>query len=264
MDWVAYVAVGAVVGVLAGMLGIGGGAIIVPLLAELLDARGIGRDHVLHLAVGTSMATILITSLSSVHAHQVRGSVRWDIVRRITPGILVGAFVGSLLAGFVSTRALAVFFALLVSALAVNMLFDRKPKASRELPGPAGMFAAGGVIGALSSLAAIGGAAMTVPFMLMCNVAALQAVGTAAAIGFPIAAAGTVGYIATGLADPTLPRWSLGYVYLPALAGITVASVVTAPWGARLAHAMPTRRLKQAFALLLLVMAARLVWRLWR
>ncbi|MGA8052532.1 MAG: sulfite exporter TauE/SafE family protein, partial [Burkholderiales bacterium] len=117
---------------------------------------------------------------------------------------------------------------------------------------------------ALSSLAAIGGAAMTVPFMLMCNVAALQAVGTAAAIGLPIAAAGTVGYIATGLADPTLPRWSLGYVYLPALAGITVASVVTAPWGARLAHAMPTRRLKQAFALLLLVMAARLIWRLWR
>jgi uncharacterized membrane protein YfcA len=125
------------------------------------------------------------------------------------------------------------------------------------------MFAVGGVIGLLSSLAAIGGAAMTVPFMVMCNIAPIQAVGTAAAIGFPIAAAGTVGYVATGLADHGLPPGSLGYVYLPGLVAVSAASMALAPLGARLAHALPTRRLKQAFAVFLLVMAAGLVWKLW-
>jgi uncharacterized membrane protein YfcA len=245
------------------MLGIGGGAILVPLLAEILDGRGIAREHVLHLAVGTSMATILFTSISSVRAHHARGTVRWDVVRRLTPGILAGGLAGSFLAALVSTRSLAVFFALLVCAMAANMILDRKPKPTRQLPGAAGMFAVGGTIGVLSSLAAIGGAAMTVPFMVMCNVPAIQAVGTAAAIGFPIAAAGTVGYVVTGLADHGLPRGSLGYVYLPALAAVSVASMALAPLGARIAYALPTRRLKQAFAVFLLFMAVSLVWKLW-
>jgi uncharacterized membrane protein YfcA len=122
--WLPYLGVGAIVGVLAGMLGIGGGAILVPLLTEILDRQGIAREHVLHLAVGTSMATILFTSLSSVRAHHVRGAVRWDVVRRLTPGILVGGLAGSLLASLVATRSLAAFFALLVCALAVNMILD--------------------------------------------------------------------------------------------------------------------------------------------
>ncbi|MCX7892720.1 MAG: sulfite exporter TauE/SafE family protein [Burkholderiales bacterium] len=261
--WPAYLGVGAVVGVLAGMLGIGGGAIMVPLVAQLLLAQGIAKDQVLHLAVGTAMATILFTSVSSVRAHARRGALRWDIVKRITPGILAGGLAGSLFASLISTRSLAVFFAALVAALAFNMLLDVKPKPTRQLPGPAGMFAAGAAIGALSALAAIGGAAMTVPFMVMSNVPAIQAVGTAAAIGFPIAAAGTVGYVATGLAEGGLPAGSIGYVYLPALVGISVASMLTAPLGARLAHALPTKRLKQLFAVFLLFLAARLVWKMW-
>jgi uncharacterized protein len=261
--WLAYLGVGAIVGILAGMLGIGGGAIMVPLVAQLLLAQGIAKDQVLHLAVGTSMATILFTSVSSVRAHARRGAVRWDVVKRITPGILAGGLAGSLFASLISTRFLAVFFAVLVTGLAINMMIDRKPKPTRQLPGPGGMFAVGSAIGGLSALAAIGGAAMTVPFMVMSNVPALQAVGTAAAIGFPIAAAGTVGYVATGLAEGGLPPASLGYVYLPALVGLSVASMLTAPLGARLAHALPTKRLKQFFALFLLFLAARLVWKVW-
>jgi uncharacterized membrane protein YfcA len=261
--WLAYLGVGAIVGILAGMLGIGGGAIMVPLVAQLLLAQGIAKEQVLHLAVGTSMATILFTSVSSVRAHAKRDAVRWDVVKRITPGILAGGVVGSLFASLISTRSLALFFAVLVAGLALNMMLDRKPKPTRQLPGPAGMFAAGSVIGGLSSLAAIGGAAMTVPFMVMSNVPALQAVGTAAAIGFPIAAAGTVGYVATGLVEVGLPPASVGYVYLPALVGISVASMLTAPLGARLAHSLPTKRLKQFFALFLLFLAVRLVWKVW-
>jgi uncharacterized membrane protein YfcA len=261
--WLAYLGVGAIVGILAGMLGIGGGAIMVPLVAQLLLAQGIAKEQVLHLAVGTSMATILFTSVSSVRAHAKRDAVRWDVVKRITPGILAGGVVGSLFASLISTRSLALFFAVLVAGLALNMMLDRKPKPTRQLPGPAGMFAAGSVIGGLSSLAAIGGAAMTAPFMVMSNVPALQAVGTAAAIGFPIAAAGTVGYVATGLVEGGLPPASVGYVYLPALIGISIASVLTAPFGARLAHSLPTKRLKQFFALFLLFLAVRLVWKVW-
>jgi len=261
--WLAYLGVGAIVGVLAGMLGIGGGAVMVPLVAQLLLAQGIPKDQVLHLAVGTSMATILFTSILSVRAHANRGAVRWDVVKRITPGILAGGLAGAFFASLISTRSLAVFFAALVAGLAFNMMDDRKPKPSRQLPGPGGMFAVGGAIGGLSSLAAIGGAAMTVPFMVMSNVPALQAVGTAAAIGFPIAAAGTVGYVATGLAEGGLPPAAVGYVYLPALAGISIASMLTAPLGARLAHSLPTKRLKQFFALFLLFLAARLVWKVW-
>jgi uncharacterized protein len=261
--WLGCGAIGAFVGVLAGLLGIGGGAIMVPLLASLLEAQGIARSQILHLAVGTSMATILFTSMSSVRAHHLRGAVHWGVLRQITPGILAGGLAGSLAAGFVSTRGLALFFALLVYVVGANMLRDHKPKATRDLPGPLGMFTVGAVISGLSSLMAIGGAAMTIPFMVFCNVPPIQAVGTASAIGFPIALAGTVGYVASGLAAGGLPPGSLGYVHLPALAGVTLASVLTAPLGARMAHSLPTKRLKQAFALLLFFLATRMLLRFW-
>jgi len=261
--WLGYAAIGAIVGLLAGMLGIGGGAIMVPLLASLLEAQGFARSQVVHLAIGTSMASILFTSMSSVRAHHLRGAVRWEVLKRITPGILAGGLAGSLAAGFVSSRGLALFFAVLVYGVGTNMLLDRKPKATRDLPGRVGMFAAGAVISGLSSLMAIGGAAMTVPFMVFCGVPPIQAVGTASAIGFPIALAGAVGYVASGLSEGGLPSGSLGYVYLPALAGITLASVLTAPLGAKLAHNLPMKRLKQVFAVLLFLLATRMLVRIW-
>ncbi len=257
--WLGYIAIGAVVGFLAGLLGIGGGAIIVPLLVMLFTAQGLPKLHLLHLAVGTSMASILFTSVSSVRAHAVRGALRWDIAGRITPGILVGGLVGAYLTRYFSTFGFAIFFAAFVYVAAGNMLLDRRPKPRRALPGLFGMFLVGAAIGGFSALAAIGGAVMTVPFLLYCNVPLLQAIGTAAAIGFPIAVAGSIGFMLTGYGSPGLPEYSIGFVYLPALIGLSLASITFAPAGAALAHRMPTGILKRVFAVLLLVLATRML-----
>jgi uncharacterized membrane protein YfcA len=261
--WLGYLAIGAFVGTFAGMLGIGGGLLIIPLLALALEAQGFPREHVLHVAVGTAMATIAFTSLSSTRAHAFRRAVRWDIARRMTPGILLGSLLGATVARFFSTRTLALYITAFVFAMAVNTALDPRPKAAREPPGSIAMFLAGFVIGGLSALVAIGGAAMTVPFMLYCNVPMIHAIGTAAAIGFPIAVGGTIGYVVSGWSAAGLPSWSVGYVYLPPLAGITVASVLTAPLGARIAHRLPGRLLRLIFALFLFVLATRMLVSLW-
>ena len=261
--WLGYLAVGAVVGFFAGLLGIGGGAIIVPLLVMLFTAQGLPMTNVLHLAVGTSMASILFTSVSSVRAHALRGVLRWDITLKITPGVLAGGLLGAYLTHYFSTFGFAVFFTAFVFVMATNMLLDKRPNPSRDLPGALGMTIVGVLISGFSALAAVGGAAMTVPYLLYCNVPMLQAIGTAATIGFPIAVAGTIGFVATGLNAPELPAYSVGYVYLPALAGLTIASMLLAPVGAALAHRLPTKRLKQIFAVLLYVLALRMLVTVW-
>jgi uncharacterized membrane protein YfcA len=264
MEWfLGYLAIGAAVGFFAGLLGIGGGAITVPLLVMSFEAQGLPRAQLLHLAVGTGMAVILITSVSSVIAHAKREPLRWDIVRAMTPGILLGGLAGSWLASVVPTRVFAVLFCITVYAASVNIILDRKPKPSRVLPGAPGLFVFGFLVSAISAFAAIGGAFVVVPFLLWCNVPILQAIGAAAANGFPIALAGSIGFIATGLAQGGLPEWSLGYIYLPALAGVVLASVFMAPVGAALAHRMPVRALKRIFAALLFVMATKLLVGLW-
>ena len=257
--WLGYLAIGAIAGFFAGMLGIGGGAIMVPLLVMLFEAQGLPRAHILHLAVGTAMATILFTSVSSVRAHAARGVIRWDIAWRITPGILAGGLVGSAVASFIPTAVFAALFTGVIYIAATHMLLERKPKASRQPPGLAGMFAAGFLISAASAFAAVGGAFMTVPFMLWCNVPMLQAIGTAAMIGFPIALSGTIGFVATGLRETGLPPYSLGFVYLPALAGIVAASVLAAPLGAAAAHRLPTVWLRRIFAVLFYFIATRML-----
>src|SRR5438067_1988200 len=184
--WLAYLATGAAAGFFAGMLGIGGGAIIVPMLVALFEAQGLPRSQVMHLAVGTALATFLFTSLASVRAHARRGAIRWDIGKRMTPGILAGGLIGSGLSGQVSTAGFAAIFTVVIYAAATSMLIDRKPKAARDLPGALGMFVAGFLFSALSAFAAVGGAFMTIPFMLWCGVPLLQAIGTASLIGLPI------------------------------------------------------------------------------
>jgi uncharacterized membrane protein YfcA len=264
MEWLAgYLAIGALVGVCAGLLGIGGGAIMVPLLVSLFEAQGIAREQVLHLAVGSSMATILFTSLSSVRSHAARGALRWDIVRGITPGILAGGLAGSAVASRIPTALFAVLFAATVFVAATNMLLERKPRPSRELPPLAGLLLAGFLISAISAFAAVGGAFLAVPFMLWCNVPLLQAIGTAAAIGFPIALAGSVGFAISGWNHAGLPAWSLGYIYLPATAGVAAASVLFAPLGVAIAHRLPTRLLRRLFAVLLYALSLRLIVNLW-
>ena len=255
LEWgLSFAALGVFVGFFAGLLGIGGGAIMVPPLVFLLDAQGLPKDQVLHLAVGTSMATILLTSLSSVRAHHARGAIRWDIMRGMTPGILLGGLAGAALA-----------FTLIIFGAATSMILNRAPSPSRQLPGALSLGGVGAAIGGVSSRAAMGGAFISVPYMVRCNVPMIQAIGTAASLGFPIALAGTAGFIISGLYlyDSGLPPGSLGFVYLPAFAGITFTSVLIAPVGAAIAHRLPTRRLKQIFALLLYVLAVRMVIKIW-
>jgi len=257
--WLGYAAIGAVVGFFAGMLGIGGGAIMVPLLVWLFEAQGLPKTHILHLAVGTAMATILFTSVASVRAHAARGAIRWDIARNVTPGILAGGLVGSWIASFIPPLVFAALFTAVICIAATNLLLNRNPKPSRAPPGFAGMSVFGFLVSALSAFAAIGGAFMTVPFMLWCNVPMLQAIGTAAVIGFPIALSGTIGFVATGLRETGLPPHSVGFVFLPALGGIVVTSMLVAPLGAAAAHRLPTLWLKRIFAVLFYAMATRML-----
>ncbi|MFU8818265.1 MAG: sulfite exporter TauE/SafE family protein [Desulfurivibrio sp.] len=255
-----YLGLGAVAGVLAGLLGIGGGLVIVPLLVFAFTWQGLPPEHLMHLALGTSLASIIFTAVSSFMAHHKRGAVRWEVVRRITPGVLIGTLAGTFLAAALSTAFLKIFFALFLYFVTWQMLSGRKPQPGRELPGAAGMLGVGGGIGVFSSLVGIGGGTLSVPFMLWCNIGLHQAIGTSAAIGFPIAVAGTIGYLLNGWQVTELPAWSLGYIYLPALAGIVAASVFTAPWGVRLAHSLPVAKLKKVFAILLLAVATRMLW----
>lgn len=255
---VMYSAVGAVAGVLAGLLGIGGGLVIVPMLVYCLTLQGISSQHIMHLALGTSMASIMFTAVSSFWSHHRRGAVKWIVVQRIVLGIFLGTFLGANMAAQLSTRFLKVFFVVFLYYVALQILFGKKPKPSRQLPRRFGMFGVGNIIGAVSSLVGIGGGTLSVPFMVWCNVPLHQAIGTSAAIGFPIALAGTLGYIYSGL-DTNLPAGSLGYVYLPALLGIIIASVMTAPLGVRLAHNLPVDKLKRVFAVLLMVVATRML-----
>ncbi|MBE0614999.1 MAG: sulfite exporter TauE/SafE family protein [Burkholderiales bacterium] len=261
--WLGYAAIGAAVGFFAGLLGIGGGAIMVPLLVMLLEAQGLPKSQIMHLAVGTGMASILFTSVSSVRAHALRGAVRWDLALALTPGILVGGLLGSNLTVWISTQLFAALFTVVVFFAASNILIDRKPKPTRELPGALGSALVGFGISFVSSLAALGGAFLTVPFALYCNVPMLQAIGTSAIVGFPIALAGSVGFVMAGWGHGDLPPYSIGYVYLPAVFGIAFASVLTAPLGAAAAHRLPTKRLKQVFALLLYTLATKMLFSLW-
>lgn len=259
MDWpniVGLVALGAATGFAAGLLGIGGGMLLVPFLTFIFTARGFPSEHVVHMAIATSLATILFTSVSSVRAHHQRGAVLWNVVKVLAPGILLGALIGAQIAGRLPTFWIALVFAIFVGGSALQMLRDRKPRPSRELPGPAGMFGVGNGIGFISSLVGAGGGFISVPFMVWSNVKMHQAVATSAALGFPIAAAGTVGYIVAGRDVAGLPAYSAGFIYLPALIAVALTSVLTAPLGARAAHALDVKPLKRIFALLLFVLAA--------
>ncbi len=263
MELLWYIGLGAVAGVLAGLLGVGGGTVIVPALTLLFTGLDFPAGHVLHLALGTSMASILFTSVASLRAHHRRGAVDWQVVGRLAPGIVAGTLLGVWLAARLSSNALKLIFVGFAWFVAVQMLLNLKPKPARQLPATGGMLASGGAIGVVSSFVGIGGGTLSVPFMTWCNVPLHTVIGTSAALGFPIAAAGVAGYVANGWQAAGLPPHSYGFVYLPALAGIAGASMLTAPLGARIAHALPVARLRQLFALLLLAVGARMLASLW-
>jgi uncharacterized membrane protein YfcA len=264
LEWqliVELLVLGVFTGFLAGLLGIGGGMVMVPFMTLLLTAKGLPSAYVVKIAIATSLATICFTSLSSVWSHHKRGAVRWDVVKLFAPGIVVGSLLGAQVAKALPSPVLAFLFALFVAFSGTQMLLDRKPKPTRQLPGGVGMFASGGGIGVLSALVGAGGGFISVPFMTWCNVPIHKAVATSAALGFPIAVAGTVGYIVAGWSLQGMPSGTLGFLYLPALVTIAIASVMTAPLGARAAHSMNVRQLKRVFALMLYALAAYMLYK---
>ncbi len=251
-----YLLLGAIAGLIAGLFGVGGGLIIVPVLVYLFTREGMDPDSLVHLAVGTSLATIVFTSISSVYAHHKRGAVRWDLFRQLTPGIVIGALIGAAVADWMPSVVLRRFFAIFEWLVAIQLLLNTHTKASRVVPGRVGLFAAGNLIGSISSIVGIGGGTLTVPFLVWCNVAMRKAVATSSACGLPIAVAGAVGFIIMGWSTTTTLEWSLGYLYFPALIGIVTSSILFAPLGAKLAHSLPADKLKRLFGLLLFALGS--------
>ncbi len=252
---------GALAGVMAGLLGIGGGALIVPVLAIVFESQRMDAGIIMQAALATSLATIVFTALSASLAHHRRSAVNWAIVGRITPGIILGGLLGAGVVDALSSYALRVLFVIFMFAVALQFGFGRTAAAPhRRLPGAPIMTAVGAVIGAVSALFGIGGASMSVPFMTWCSVPVRQAIATSAAIGLPIALSATVGLIIAGWGDPRLPPWSLGYVVLPALIGVVVASTLAAPLGVRLAHHLREVTLRRIFALFVALFGVRMLW----
>ena len=252
---------GACGGFLAGLLGIGGGMVLVPFTTVLLEGRGFPQALALKVAIATSLATICFTALSSVRAHHQRGAVRWPLAASLAPGIVLGSLAGAQLAGALPARVLAGVFAAFLGLMATRMLKRTGGAHARALPGPGRLAAVGGTIGLVSAVVGAGGAFMSVPYMTSRRVPIHQAVGTSSALGFPIALAGTLGYVLAGWRLDGLPPHMLGYVYLPALAVLAVASVSTAPAGAWAAHRLDTTQLRRVFALLLYGIAVYMLLR---
>jgi uncharacterized membrane protein YfcA len=236
---------------------------MVPLLVLVFTHHGFPSQHVLHMALGTALLAMVLTSIASMRAHHARGAVDCKIARARSPGMGPGSFVAAVIAGWIPTRPLALLFTALVFYAATQILVDLKPSAARELPGAGGLFAAGAVIGGAASLVAAGGAFLTIPFLAWCRVPLRRAIGTAAANGLPIALAGAAGYIIQGWRVADLPAWSLGYVYLPAFALVVCTSMLAAPLGAALAHRLPVKRLRTVFAVLLYAFAVRMLVGVW-
>ncbi|MDQ2779853.1 MAG: sulfite exporter TauE/SafE family protein [Pseudomonadota bacterium] len=253
---------GVAVGFLAGLLGIGGGMLMVPALSLVLTQRGVDAGLAVKMAIATSMATILFTSLASVRAHHGLRTVRWPIVRAMSPGIVVGGLLaGAGVFAVLKGRGLALLFVVFVGYSALQMLRNRPPKPGRELPRSAVQAAVGFGIGFTSGLLGAGGAFMAVPFMTWCNVSPRQAVGTSAAIGVPIAISSTLGYTVSGWQLHSGLPGAAGYFYLPAVAVMALASMSLAPWGARTAQRIPVLVLRRLFALLMLTLASLMLHR---
>jgi hypothetical protein len=259
MELLAYLLIGAIAGLMAGLLGVGGGIVVVPALAWLFAQHGFASEALMHYAVGTSLAVIIPTSLSSLLAHQRLGSVNWPVARLMIPGILLGALVGAWLAKQVSSTHLSQFFGVFMLLIAVKFIIGVNARHGRALPGAPGLGIAGCVIGLLSALLGIGGGSLTVPFLLWGRENIRIAIGTAATLGFPLAIAGAAGFIVSGMASPDQPGLNSGFVYWPAVAGIVLASVPLAPSGAWLAHYLPQKTLQRVFSLLLAVIGLKMV-----
>jgi len=262
MSWfelAAYLGTGVVAGVMAGLMGVGGGIVVVPALIWIFGGAGFSADWVVHLAVGTSLATLIGTGSASAYSHHRRGAVRWDLFRILVLWLVIGAWVGSAVAGLLDSTWLRRLFGLFLVYVGMGMLFKHTRDDTSGLPDTFGLGLIGTGIGSISALVGIGGGTLIVPFLTHSGLDMRRAVATSAACGPLIALAGVLGFIAIGWGKDGLPPGSTGFVYWPAVAGILLASIPVAPFGARLAHSLPLPLLRRIFAVLVLVAAAKLL-----
>ncbi len=257
--WWAFLILGAAVGFFAGLLGVGGGGIMVPILTSLFISLGFSEFQQVHLALGTSMAAIVFTSFASARSHHRHRAIVWPAVKALSPGIVAGTFGASLIAAFIPSLPLAIFFSAFMALVALQLMLNIKPKPTRQLPGNTALAGVGLLIGSISAVVAIGGGSLTVPFLTWCNVKLQQAIATSAAVGLPIAVSGTIGYVVAGWHADDLPAGSLGYVYWPAVLLISAVSFFTAPLGVKLAHRLPVAVLKKIFALLIVMLSVKML-----
>lgn len=256
-----FLALGAFVGFMAGLLGIGGGGILVPVLTTIFIYQDFAMDNVVHIALGTSMACIMVTSFSSLRAHHANGAVIWQLVKKMAPAIVLGTFLATFIAAQISSKGLAVFFSVFMAYVACQMFRSKKIESSAS--GEASKLELSLVafgIGAISALVSIGGGSLTVPYLTWRSVDIRKAIGTSAALGFPIAITGTLGYLINGIvAGGINPEYTLGFVYLPAVLLVTIPSFFTAPIGAKLTQTLPVKTLKRVFGVLLLALSVKML-----
>jgi uncharacterized membrane protein YfcA len=253
----AYFGIGIVVGFLSGLLGIGGGIVIVSSLAIMFAAHDFPPAYVMHLALGSSMACIVLSSIASFRTHDKHGAVDWHVVRSVTPGLVAGVMLGVLVARAATTGVLKYMYLAFTVFVTVQWLLNIRPKPSRELPERGWLASFGILMGVVAGLFGGGGAVLGVPFLTWCNQSMHRAIGTVAALGFPISIIGTLSYIAAGWSVPGMPPWSVGFVYLPAVLGISTMSMLSARWGARTAHKLKGDTLRRIFAVVLVALAVK-------
>jgi uncharacterized membrane protein YfcA len=259
-ELLAYLGTGALAGLLAGLLGVGGGLVIVPALAALFSLRDFPTDSLMHFAIGTSLATIVPTSIASLLSHHRRGAIHWQAVRGLAPGIVPGAVGGAWLAGQITSPGLRLLFGGFELLVALQLLAGRQPTGHHPLTGASRLGLVGAVIGAVSALLGIGGGTLTVPFLLWNRVDILRAVASAAACGLPVAITGAVAFGAGAAGSGGAPGGMYtGFIYWPAVAGIAATSILAAPLGARLAHYLPKTVLQRIFALVLALIGLRMI-----
>jgi uncharacterized membrane protein YfcA len=255
-----FLTVGAFVGLMAGVLGIGGGGILLPVLTSIFIYQGFAMDNLVHIALGTSMACIMVTSFSSLRAHHANGAVMWQLVKMMAPAIVAGTFLATFVAAQISSKGLAIFFSVFMAYVAAQMFRSTKVKASGANAGKVELSLVAFGIGAVSALVSIGGGSLTVPYLTWRNIDIRNAIGTSAALGFPIAVGGTLGYLINGLAaDSVNPEYTVGFVYLPAVLLVTIPSFYTAPIGAKLTQTLPVQTLKKVFGVLLLLLSGKML-----
>lgn len=260
VEWVLlYIALGVLAGFMAGLLGLGGGGILVPLLASIFTYQGISVDNVVHLALGTSLTCMIISSTASIRAHASRGAVVWRVVGGMAPGIILGAFLVTQVAANVNSAYIALFFVLFMTLAAGQMVLNWQPKPSQKPTTFRGLIVAGVGIGSVSALAAVGGGFLTVAYLGYKNVDIQRAIGTSAAIGFPIAITGAVSCMISGWSKTLGDPYTLGFIYVPAFLAISIASSIAAPYGARCSHSLPEAYLKKIFAVISLVLSIKML-----